>query len=991
MIIGNRDQGGAVPAGRGGMAQEQQTKRDAIGADQPASANPSVADGGQPATTTLPPPVPMSPPPLPPGARRKEGSPASAEIPASTPPQSVQPAAVTTSPADKPHAASPSTPAGAAASNDEQAPSRRIARRRPAGPARTRVAANDDVPSIGGLIYALEQKPSNKPFRFAAIASTVWLVLGAGFTWVMIGTELSQGATIASVLSKPATFLFIGAVVVPIAVLWFLATLAWRAEELRLRSSAMTEVAIRLAEPDRMAEQSIASLGQSVRRQIAFMNDAVSRTLGRAGELEALVHNEVAALERSYEDNERKIRGLIQELSGERHALLNTSDRVADTLRTLGSEVPAIIDRLANQQVKLAHIIDSAGENLTSLETSLNGSVGRLENSLSDRTEHLQTVLTGYTAALDTALEGRTGEMQTMLEAHTGGMTTMLEGYTGALAVALGNRSDGLQAVFEEYARAIDTTLENRGQALQTSLAEHARTLDDNLADRTRALDNAFRDRLQLLDDQIMRSTMAIDQSVSERTRALTSALESHARTFGETITKQAGDLDEQLMSGISAVRRTSENITRQSLKAIEGLSGQSELLKNVTENLLSQVNGIVNRFENQGQGILRAANALETANHKIDVTLQTRHSELSHTLDRLAGKADEFGKVLSGYSSSIEGTLSQAEHRTRAITEELKAGTDAQSQRALEDLRSRFSHISDEVASQLGSITSRLDETSAEVRQRASRAAAEIAEEQNRLRSQLESLPMATRESADVMRRALQDQLKALEQLSSLTTRNAASRDVTPPTRPSGAPGGARPTGSLAQSFAQEMSSRPNPMGPAPLSSNLPVPAGVAAPVAGDGRDNWSFGDLLARASREEEHAPGGQRPPVTPMPAPPPHNLPAPARHPFTFNVDLMAGALDPATASAIWARLRAGQRGIMVRSIYTNDGRLAFDEVSRRASSDPQLMATINRYLSDFERILRDVEAKDPTGRLTQSHLTSETGRVYLFLSHAIGRLS
>ncbi len=55
----------------------------------------------------------------------------------------------------------------------------------------------------------------------------------------------------------------------------------------------MTEVAIRLAEPDRMAEQSVASLGQAVRRQVSFMNDAISRALGRAGELEALVHNEV--------------------------------------------------------------------------------------------------------------------------------------------------------------------------------------------------------------------------------------------------------------------------------------------------------------------------------------------------------------------------------------------------------------------------------------------------------------------------------------------------------------------------------------------------------------------------------------------------------------------------------------------------------------------------------------------------------------------------
>ena len=69
-------------------------------------------------------------------------------------------------------------------------------------------------------------------------------------------------------LSRPTTFFTFAAIIVPIGVMWVVALLAWRAEELRLRSSTMTEVAIRLAEPDRLAEQSAASLGQAVRRQV---------------------------------------------------------------------------------------------------------------------------------------------------------------------------------------------------------------------------------------------------------------------------------------------------------------------------------------------------------------------------------------------------------------------------------------------------------------------------------------------------------------------------------------------------------------------------------------------------------------------------------------------------------------------------------------------------------------------------------------------------
>ena len=78
-------------------------------------------------------------------------------------------------------------------------------------------------------------------------------------------------------------------------------------------------------------------------------------------------------------------------------------------------------------------------------------------------------------------------------------------------------------------------------------------------------------------------------------------------------------------------------------------------------------------------------------------------------------------------------------------------------------------------------------------------------------------------------------------------------------------------------------------------------------------------------------------------------------------------------------------------MVRSIYTNDGRMAFDEVSRRYRSDVDFRATVDRYLEDFERFLKESENRDPTGRTTQSFVVSDSGRVYLFLGHASGRLA
>lgn len=854
-------------------------------------------------------------------------------------------------------------------------PVRRMARRRPAGPPRQTIAANDDAPSIGGLIYALEQKPSTTPFKYAAIATVGWIAICLVFSWIIVRAELAAGATFLSLFEKPSTFLTVTAIIVPIAVLWALALLAWRSDELRLRSSTMTEVAIRLAEPDRMAEQSVASLGQAVRRQVSFMNDAISRALGRAGELEALVHNEVTALERSYEENERKIKGLIQELAGERTSLLSTSERVTETLRTLGTDIPTLIDRLSNQQIKLAHIIQGAGENLTQLESAVGQSTDRLENALGGKTQQLQVMLEGYTSGLATALGARTDQLQAAIAS-----------YVDTLDTSLSQRTEKLQRVFDEYAHALDTTIANRAQALDIQLIE-----------RTKALDAAFGQRLRNFDESIMRSTMTIDSAVSEKARALTSALDNHAKTFSETIARQAVNLDESLMHGINSVRRTSENITRQSLKAIEGLAGQSEMLKRVSENLLAQVNSVTNRFEGQGQAIMRAANSLENANFKIEATLQGRHAELTQTMEQLSGKADEFGRFVQGFSSTMEGSLSTAEQRARAAAEQIRASTEAaqrsaladlerfrleagaEGERTLDDLRTRFSSISNVVNEQLSTLTSRFDQTSDEVRQHASRAAADIAAEQARLKEQMDRLPAATRENAEAMRRALHDQLRAIEQLSNLTTRSIMGRDVSPPQ-----PGGNNPyaanvgagtgPGSLTSSYVAETRGgyrTPPPYQPQPA---LPRPA-AGSP---DNREGWSLGDLLARASRDDDGHGGNDG-----RPAPPPMN--------FHNQIDVIARALDPATTAALWQRIAAGQRGVMVRSIYSPEGRAIFDDLSMRYRSDGDLQRTVNHYLIDFENIRRDAEQRDPSGRAVNAHLLSDMGRVYLFLAHVSGRIT
>jgi hypothetical protein len=147
------------------------------------------------------------------------------------------------------------------------------------------------------------------------------------------------------------------------------------------------------------------------------------------------------------------------------------------------------------------------------------------------------------------------------------------------------------------------------------------------------------------------------------------------------------------------------------------------------------------------------------------------------------------------------------------------------------------------------------------------------------------------------------------------------------------------------------------------------PLQPRTQAPAVGAG--SWSVGDLLTRASD------GAATPPPQ-------------AASGGQLRLDEIARAIDYRTAVDVWQRFRTGERGVLGRHIYSAEGQATFDEVSRRYDREADFRGTVDRYIGDFERLLGEAEASDPEGRMLQNYLTSESGRVYLLLAHASGRL-
>src|SRR3954454_22406620 len=116
-------------------------------------------------------------------------------------------------------------------------------------PRAPRRAANDDRETIGQLLQALQKgRPARNVYTLATLFAGVWL-LGAGLLTISflpsLQAAIGQGSGGTLVLAGLAALFF-----APVLLFYFLASLSWRGQELRMIAESMAQVAIRFSEPE---------------------------------------------------------------------------------------------------------------------------------------------------------------------------------------------------------------------------------------------------------------------------------------------------------------------------------------------------------------------------------------------------------------------------------------------------------------------------------------------------------------------------------------------------------------------------------------------------------------------------------------------------------------------------------------------------------------------------------------------------------------------
>ena len=342
-------------------------------------------------------------------------------------------------------------------------------------PRSTRRAANDDRETIGQILQAIQKgRPARNVYTLATLFAGVW-ILGAGLLTVSflpsLQAAIGQGSAGTLVLAGLAALFF-----APVLLFYFLASLSWRGQELRMIAQSMAQVAIRFSEPEGAASDSMVTVGQAIRREVAAMGDGVERAIARAGELETLVANEVSALERAYTDNEVRIRALLQDIAHQRDNLVGQAEQVRSAISgvqiDLRHDIALISDAIASR-------VDEVAKSIT--------------GALEERGAHITGALSNAGDNMILALGERGGDLLDRLEEASAETTRAVLDASERLTTSLNFKTGHVHDEFVDLADRVHEMLNERIDRITSEFEQRSSTIVDGISDRTEQVHDSLK------------------------------------------------------------------------------------------------------------------------------------------------------------------------------------------------------------------------------------------------------------------------------------------------------------------------------------------------------------------------------------------------------------------------------------------------------------------------------------------------------------------
>ena len=547
-------------------------------------------------------------------------------------------------------------------------------------PPRTRRAANDDREVIGQALQAIQKgRLSRNSYTLASLFAVVW-ILGAIILTISFLPSLRAaiGEGSGGTLALAGLFALFFA---PVFLFYFMAHLSWRGQQLSTIAQSMAQVAIRFSEPEGAASDSMITVGQAIRREVAAMGDGVERAIARAGELETLVANEVSALERAYSDNEVRIRALLQDIAHQRDNLVGQAEQVRSAISgvqiDLRHDIALISDAIASR-------VDEVAKSIT--------------GALEERGAHITSALANAGDNMILALGERGGDLLDRLEEASAETTRAVLDASERLTTSLNFKTGHVHDEFVELADRVHEMLNERLDRITSEFEQRSSTIVDGISDRTEQVHDSLKNSSDslLLELELRSGDLVnkIDESGNRlASKILTSgekasdALDVTANSLVAKVIGQTESAHDALALQLSAF---DELVKNQGGELAEKFARDSGTLGALITRHISEFDRTVKTFggeivERMGQRTSDIAETLKTYVDNFDTRLTSNGGEITASLDqrllqfettlgsRVAHLDTSLDSKIKSFDESINGRLQSLEQtfdtRTQSVT----------------------------------------------------------------------------------------------------------------------------------------------------------------------------------------------------------------------------------------------------------------------------------------------------------------------------------
>ncbi|EGD58748.1 hypothetical protein Y88_0806 [Novosphingobium nitrogenifigens DSM 19370] len=779
--------------------------------------------------------------------------------------------------------------------------------------------------------------------------------------------------------------------VVLVLVLLLLTRTSWR------EASRYARVSTALARDSRMLEERLSSMNRELAQAHALIEtqsqdlDALGRTTVErlttsAGELRALISDKQREVENigtvlgKALDNFENINSNMPTATASARDLANaiaTSGRTADVQL---NDLIAGFNRLNDFGVASGRKVDEVKRQVETALTAFADASDRIGRLGEDRLREVTLSLDSLRNRLQSEEQAALAAMRTRAETLAGEITAQRE-------VIVSAEEDGIAALSRRIAT-FEGEMRRVASALTVAIDEVGRD-HDSLVSASRHRLTRFEEDVRALNRTLSEEAGHIDAAMGTRREALATTMASMAEAFRsqlETLDTAIGQRRAALAAAAADVAETLDarlavvdaSIEEQHERQIENI----ETLARTCDVLVTRINGLASVISSSSEEGSRTAAI-------VDAAVSTLNARLNGTREALNGTDRTVTSLTDGAVRLLELIEAAGEHTRTQLPEALRsasAGLGEVEGRvvALRDTLREAGDAGRTLAGDVGTTQDRLGVLFAEIVRTNETLLARADEQEQRL-SGLRDALRATQTESDLVTGSIERRLAgAIAELETAAVRTGS--DLSSKTASEISAMADRLGEETSTALARAIQGRGAQM-IARLEEAIDNAASSARETAVQLRDQLAKIDELAgnlenRVSRAREKAEEKVDSDF--------------ARRTAIITESLNSTAIDitrilsQEVSESAWASYLRGERGIFTRRavslLENSEARL----VQQHYENDADFRTHVNRYIHDFESMLRQLLSTRDGNALGVTLLSSDMGKLYVVLAQGIERL-